>query len=80
VKYLEECWVYRAKKKPLESILPKSTLADANKGRKIEFLKKFIIILSQKYGFILSDSRIQDALKKNVKIVDSTTMFVLKIY
>jgi hypothetical protein len=45
-----------AKKKPLESIIyPKVLLADANKGRKIEFLKKFITILFQKYGFILSD-------------------------
>jgi hypothetical protein len=53
-----------------------STLADANKGRKIEFFEEIYNNLSQKYGFILSDSRIQDALKKNVKIVDSTTMFV----
>jgi hypothetical protein len=39
-------------------------------------LKKFITILFQKYGFILSDKWIQDALKKNV--VDSTTQCLFK--
>lgn len=56
----------------------KSTLADANKGRKIEFFEEIYNNLLQKYGFILSDSRIQDALKKNVKIVDSTTISLFK--
>jgi hypothetical protein len=56
----------------------KSTLADANKKRKIEFFEEIYNSLLEKYSFVLSDSRIQDALKKNVKIVDSTTISLFK--
>jgi Transposase DDE domain/Domain of unknown function (DUF4372) len=56
----------------------KSTLADANKGRKIEFFEEIYNNLLQKYSFVLSDSRIQEVLKKNVKIVDSTTISLFK--
>jgi hypothetical protein len=34
--------------------------------------------LLKKYSFILSDSRIQIALGKNIKIVDSTTISLFK--
>jgi hypothetical protein len=44
---------------------------------KWSFLKKFYNLL-KKYSFILSDSRIQIALGKNIKIVDSTTISLFK--
>ena len=56
----------------------KSTLADANKGRKVEFFEEIYNNLLKKYSFVLSDSRIQIALGKNVKIVDSTTISLFK--
>jgi hypothetical protein len=34
--------------------------------------------LLKKYSFILSDSRIQDSIRKNIKIVDSTTISLFK--
>jgi hypothetical protein len=52
----------------------KSTLSDANKCRKVEFFEEIYNNLLKKYSFILSDSRIQIALGKNIKIVDSTTI------
>jgi hypothetical protein len=42
----------------------------------VEFLKKLQQL--KKYSFILSDSRIQIALGKNIKIVDSTTISLFK--
>jgi hypothetical protein len=56
----------------------KSTLADANKGRKVEFFEEIYNNLLKKYSFVFSDSRIQIALGKNVKIVDSTTISLFK--
>ena len=56
----------------------KSTLADANKFRKVEFFESIYNNLLKKYSFILSDSRINIALGKNVKIVDSTTISLFK--
>ena len=56
----------------------KSTLADANKCRKVEFFEEIYNNLLKKYSFVLSDSRIQVALAKNVKIVDSTTISLFK--
>jgi hypothetical protein len=59
--------------------LPKrSTLADANKGRKVEFFEEIYNNLLKKYSFVLSDSRIEIALGKKVKIVDSTTISLFK--
>ena len=52
----------------------KSTLSDANKGRKVEFFEEIYNNLLKKYSFVLSDSRIEIALGKKVKIVDSTTI------
>ncbi|WP_233589323.1 hypothetical protein [Flavobacterium sp. RSP46] len=61
------------------SHLPKkSTLSDANKGRKVDFFEEIYNNLLKKYSFVLSDSRIQIALGKNVKIVDSTTISLFK--
>lgn len=56
----------------------KSTLADANKGRKVEFFEEVYNSLLIKYSFALSDSRIEIALGKKVKIVDSTTISLFK--
>lgn len=56
----------------------KSTLADANKGRKVEFFEEIYNNLLKKYSFVLSDSRVEIALEKKVKIVDSTTISLFK--
>lgn len=56
----------------------KSTLADANKGRKIEFFEEIYNDLLKKYSFVLSDSRLEVVLGKKVKIVDSTTISLFK--
>ena len=56
----------------------KSTLADANKSRKVEFFEEVYNSLLIKYSFALSDSRIEIALGKKVKIVDSTTISLFK--
>lgn len=56
----------------------KSTLADANKGRKVEFFEDIYNELLKKYSFVLSDSRIESVLKKKIKIVDSTTISLFK--
>ena len=56
----------------------KSTLADANKGRKVEFFEEIYNNLLKKYSFVLSDSRVDIALGKQVKIVDSTTISLFK--
>lgn len=56
----------------------KSTLADANKNRKVVFFEEIHNNLLEKFGGILSDSRIFKALGKEVKIVDSTTISLVK--
>jgi hypothetical protein len=56
----------------------KSTLSDANKSRKVEFFEEIYNNLLKKYSFVLSDSRVKEALGKNVKIVDSTTISLFK--
>lgn len=56
----------------------KSTLADANKIRKVEFFEEIYNKLLEKYSFVLSDSRVEIALEKKVKIVDSTTISLFK--
>ncbi|MFT5251574.1 MAG: hypothetical protein ACI87N_000558 [Flavobacteriales bacterium] len=59
--------------------LPKKrTLANANKFRKVEFFGEIHNNLLKKYSFVLSDSRIQIALGKNVKIVCRTTIILFK--
>ena len=56
----------------------KSTLADANKSRKVEFFEEIYNELLKKYSFVLSDSRVEIALGKKIKIVDSTTISLFK--
>jgi Transposase DDE domain/Domain of unknown function (DUF4372) len=62
----------------LKHIPKRSTLSDANKNRKVEFFENLYNRLLQKYSGVLSDSRISDVLKKQVKIVDSTTISLFK--
>jgi uncharacterized protein YutD len=47
----------------------KSTLSDANKCRKVEFFEEIYNNLLKKYSFILSDSRIQIALERILKLL-----------
>jgi hypothetical protein len=56
----------------------KSTLSDANKSRKVEFFEEIYNNLLKKYSFVLSDSRVELALGKKIKIVDSTTISLFK--
>ena len=56
----------------------KSTLADANKVRKVGFFEEIYNSLLEKYSSVLSDSRVEMALNKKVKIVDSTTIGLFK--
>ena len=59
--------------------LPKKiTLADANKGSKVVFFEEIYNNLLKKYSFLLPDSRVEVALEKKVKIVDSTTISLFK--
>lgn len=62
----------------LNHIPKRSTLSDANKKRKVEVFEDIYNKLLFEYGSVLSDSRIQDVLKKQVKIVDSTTISLFK--
>lgn len=62
----------------LSHIPKRSTLSDANKNRKVEFFEEIYNKLLQEYGFILSDSRIENFLNKQVKIVDSSTISLFK--
>ena len=62
----------------MNHIPKRSTLSDANKKRKVEVFEDIYNKLLFEYGSVLSDSRIQDVLKKQVKIVDSTTISLFK--
>ena len=62
----------------LSHIPKRSTLSDANKNRKVEFFEDVYNKLLFEYGSVLLDSRIQDVIKKQVKIVDSTTISLYK--
>lgn len=62
----------------LNHIPKRSTLSDANKNRKIEFFEEIYNNLLVEYGSVISDSRIKDVIKKQVKIVDSSTISLFK--
>ena len=62
----------------LKHIPKRSTLSDANKNRTVEVFAEIYNSLLKTYGNILSDSRIQDVIHKQVKIVDSTTISLFK--
>jgi hypothetical protein len=62
----------------LSHIPKRSTLADANKNRKVDFFEEIYNKLLHQYSSVLSDSRIESVINKQVKIVDSTTISLLK--
>lgn len=62
----------------LNHIPKRSTLSDANKKRDVLVFENIYHQLLKKYGGFLSDSRISDVLKKQVKIFDSSTISLFK--
>jgi hypothetical protein len=70
VKLLEECLVYRVKRKQWESIIFQRALCRTQTNVEKWSFEEIYNNLLKKYSFILSDSRIQIALGKNIKIVD----------
>ncbi|MCZ8091239.1 MAG: IS4 family transposase [Flavobacterium sp.] len=62
----------------LKHIPKKSTLSDANKKRDVEVFEKIYHKLLQEYCWVLSDSRIKEVVKKQVKIFDSSTISLFK--
>jgi len=62
----------------LSHIPKRSTLSDANKNRKVDFFEEIYNKLLHEYGSVLSDSRIESVLNKQVKIVDSSTVSLFK--
>lgn len=59
--------------------IPKwTTLSEAKKIRSVDFFEDIYNKLLQDYCSVLSDSRINEVLKKQVKIVDSSTISLFK--
>jgi Transposase DDE domain/Domain of unknown function (DUF4372) len=62
----------------LSHIPKRSTLSDANKNRNVDFFEEIYNKLLQEYGSVLSDTRIEKVLNKQLKIVDSSTISLFK--
>ena len=62
----------------LNHIPKRSTLSDANKKRDVLVFENIYHQLIKQYGGFLSDSRIKDVIKKQVKIFDSSTISLFK--
>ena len=62
----------------LSHIPKRSTLSDANKNRDVLVFENIYHELLKQYGAFLSDSRIKDVIKKQVKIFDSTIISLFK--
>lgn len=62
----------------LNHIPKRSTLSDANKNRSVDVFEEIYKNLYQYYKEFISDSRFTDVLKKEVKIVDSSTISLFK--
>ena len=62
----------------LNHIPKRSTLSDANKKRDVSVFENIYHELLKQYGDFLSDSRIKEVIKKQVKIFDSTTISLFK--
>ena len=62
----------------LSHIPKRSTLSDANKARKVEFFEEIYNKLLHEYGSVLSDTRIENIINKQIKIVDSSTISLFK--
>jgi len=62
----------------LNHIPKKSTLSDANKRRSAEVFGNIYNKLLRHYGHHISDSRIKDVIKKQIEIIDSSTISLFK--
>lgn len=62
----------------LNHIPKRSTLSDTNKRRDVLVFENIYHQLLKQYGDYLSDSRIKDVIKKQVKIFDSSTISLFK--
>jgi len=62
----------------LENLPYRTTLSDANKRRIPDLFCDIYNELLKKYSCLISDSRIKDVIKKQVKIFDSTTISLFK--
>lgn len=62
----------------LDHIPKRSTLSDANKNREVSFFEDVYNQLLYKYTNTISDSRIKDVIKKQVKLVESSTISLFK--
>lgn len=62
----------------LNHIPKRSTLSDANKKRDVLVFENIYHQLLKQYGGFLSDSRIRDVIKRQVKIFDSSTISLFK--
>lgn len=62
----------------LNHIPKRSTLSNANKKRDVIVFENIYHQLLKQYGIFLSDSRIKDVIKKQVKIFDSSTISLFK--
>ena len=62
----------------LKHIPKRSTLSDANKKRDVLVFENIYHQLLKEYGSFLSDSRMKDVIKKQVKIFDSSTISLFK--
>lgn len=62
----------------LNHIPKRSTLSDANKKRDVLVFENIYHQLLKQYACFLSDSRIKDIIKKQVKIFDSSTISLFK--
>jgi len=62
----------------LNHIPKKSTLSDANQRRSSEVFGYIYNELLKQYGHFISDSRIKDVIKKQLEIIDSTTISLFK--
>ena len=62
----------------LNHIPKRSTLSDANKKRDVLVFENIYHQLLKQYGGFLSDSRLKDIIKKEVKIFDSSTISLFK--
>jgi len=62
----------------LNHIPKRSTLADANKRRDAKVYGEIYNQLLKKYSYVFSDSRVKDAINKQIEIFDSTTISLFK--
>jgi len=62
----------------LKHIPRRSTLSDANMRRDADVFGCIYNALLREYGHFISDSRIQEVIKKQIQIIDSTTISLFK--